>query len=254
MENASKALIMAGGMLLGILIISLFLYAWGLISEYQSSKNSLAEIEDTAKFNEQFSNYDRNGVQGYELLSLINMVTDYNYRKSSDAQAKNDEKYTPITISVSFVNDTNRKKLTQDGGANKLFSSNTYTQNQAGQATKNPFTSIINSMTAIENEWGNVDNATKVAKGFSTIFLSNSASNDNKLNAVKKFNSLSYKNYPLTVDGYNSMITNEKDKAYKYYEYMQFKRSLFNSATDQIEYDNATGRIIKMVFNFDKIY
>ena len=50
------------------------------------------------------------------------------------------------------------------------------------------------------------------------------------------------------------MITNEKEKAYKYYEYMQFKRSLFNSVTNQIEYDNSSGRITKMVFNFDKIY
>ena len=51
MENASKALIMAGGMLLAILIISLLVYAWSLFSKYQASKDSLADIEDTAKFN-----------------------------------------------------------------------------------------------------------------------------------------------------------------------------------------------------------
>ena len=61
MENASKALIMAGGMLLAILLVSLFLYAWSLISDYQASQDSLTEIEDTAKFNEQFAQYDRKG-------------------------------------------------------------------------------------------------------------------------------------------------------------------------------------------------
>ena len=131
-----------------------------------------------------------------------------------------------------------------------MFTASTYIIN----ATRSPFDTIVNSMTTIENEWGNSDSATKVAKGIGTIFLNNSASDDAKINAVKKFNNLSYKNYPLTLGGYNSMITNEKEKAYKYYEYMQFKRSLFNSVTNQIEYDNSSGRITKMVFNFDKIY
>ncbi len=49
MENASKALIMAGGMLLAILIVSLLIYAWSLFSEYQASQDSLADVEDTAK-------------------------------------------------------------------------------------------------------------------------------------------------------------------------------------------------------------
>ena len=75
MENASKALIMAGGMLLAILIVSLLIYAWSLFSKYQSSNDSLSEIEDTAKFNEQFANYDRKGIQGYEILSLVNKLT-----------------------------------------------------------------------------------------------------------------------------------------------------------------------------------
>lgn len=250
MENASKALIMAGGMLLAILIVSLLIYAWSLFSKYQSSNDSLSEIEDTAKFNEQFANYDRKGIQGYEILSLVNKVTDYNYRKSSASGAKSNEKYTPVTIYINFVNNNNRKKLTQDGGNNKLFTASTYIIN----ATRSPFDTIVNSMTTIENEWGNSDSATKVAKGIGTIFLNNSASDDAKINAVKKFSNLSYKNYPLTLGGYNSMITNEKEKAYKYYEYMQFKRSLFNSVTNQIEYDNSSGRITKMVFNFDKIY
>ena len=80
MENASKALLIAGGMLLAILLVTLLVYAWGMFSEYQNAKADLAEIEDTAKFNEQLSQYDRDDVDGYTLLSLINRIVDYNER------------------------------------------------------------------------------------------------------------------------------------------------------------------------------
>lgn len=109
MENASKALIMAGGMLLAILIVSLLVYAWSLFSKYQSSQDDLVNIEDTAKFNEQFTNYQRDKVKGYEILSLANKVTDYNYRKS-ESDRTNDENYVPITIVINLTDD-NLKSL-----------------------------------------------------------------------------------------------------------------------------------------------
>lgn len=252
MENASKALIMAGGMLLAILIISLLIYSWSLFSKYQSSKDSLSEVEDTAKFNEEFANYDRDGVQGYELISLVNKIIDYNYRKSNDAEAKSNDKYSPITITINFGSDANRKKLCVDS-TNRLFNSNTYSQSQVGETTRNPFKTIIDTATAIENKWGGSDNATKVAKGFNSIFLSDSATDSQKKDAVKKFNYSSSKQYTMDISGYNNMNTNEKTDAYKYYEYMQFKRSLFNSASNSIKYDNTTGRITQMVFNFVKV-
>lgn len=109
MENTSKALIMAGGMLLAILIVSLLVYAWSLFSKYQSSQDDLTDIEDTAKFNEQFTNYQRDNVKGYEILSLANKVTDYNYRKS-ESDRTNDENYVPITIVINLTDD-NLKSL-----------------------------------------------------------------------------------------------------------------------------------------------
>lgn len=100
---------MAGGMLLAILIVSLLVYAWSLFSKYQSSQDDLVNIEDTAKFNEQFTNYQRDNVKGYDILSLANKVTDYNYRKS-ESDRTNDENYVPITIVINLTDD-NRKSL-----------------------------------------------------------------------------------------------------------------------------------------------
>lgn len=256
MENASKALIMAGGMLLAILIISLLIYAWGLFSKYQSSSDSLDEIENTAEFNKQFSNYDRNGVQGYEILSIVNKVIDYNYRKSKDAAAKTDDKYVPITIKITLGNDGQRKKLTKDQTI-RLFTQSTYTQSN----TVNTFGSIIGTnassgMQKIENDYGGADCANKVAKGIDSIFLSTQQLTQNQRSgktdeeswneAIKKFNSCTTK---LKVNNKNELLA-QKDNAYKYYEYMQFKRAKFNSVSSSIKYDSSTGRICEMEFKF----
>ena len=76
---------------------------------------------------------------------------------------------------------------------------------------------------------------------------------DDKINAVKKFNYSSKTKYKLDVTGYTDMTNKEKDKVFQYYEYMQFKRSIFKSDSENLVYDNLTGRITKMVFNFVEI-
>ena len=53
------------------------------------------------------------------------------------------------------------------------------------------------------------------------------------------------------------MASEQKEHIYSYYEYMQFKRALFNSVSNAIKYDdeNGTGRIIQMKFEFTgKLY
>ena len=250
MENASKALIMAGGMLLAILIVSLLIYAWSLFSEYQASRDSLADIEDTAKFNEQFANYDREDVQGYELISLVYKIIDYNYRKSSDADAKSNDKYTPITITINFGSPENRKKLCVGDATNVLFTKDVYKQSTITEM--NSFKGIIEYATALEKKWGGSDNATKLAKAYNSIF-ENPKDDNERLNAVKKWNYLSSIKYEMSQEEYQKMNRNEKENVSKYYEYMQFKRSIFKSDSSKLIYDNTTGRITQMVFNFDKI-
>lgn len=251
MENASKALIMAGGMLLAILIVSLLIYAWSLFSEYQSSKDSLDMVEDTAKFNEQFTAYDRENIQGYEILSLVNKVIDYNYRKSNDSNAKNNEGYRPITIIINFGDEGLRRKLTKDNTI-RLFTTAKYTQSN----TVNIFSNIITEVQQIENKYGGSDSATKIAKGIDSIFLSDAQLAQNRRlgkndedswnDAIKKFNSYSTNKKANS----KSDLMNEKINIYKYYEYVQFKKAKFNSATDSIKYDSVTGRIYQMEFAF----
>ncbi|MCI9063879.1 MAG: hypothetical protein HFJ17_04685 [Clostridia bacterium] len=117
MENASKALLMAGGVFLTLLVVSLLMYAWNMYSDYQNEQDRLQMIEDTAKFNQQFTNYDRDDVYGYDVLSLVNKAIDYNQRLSEEganikSAAGNTASYKPIDIEVYIPNQSNGVELT----------------------------------------------------------------------------------------------------------------------------------------------
>lgn len=179
MENATKALIMAGGILLTVLLVSLLVYAWSLYSDYQSSKDSLIEIQDTAKFNSQFTGYDRDDVQGYELLSLINQVIDYNERRTNDTVNGGNDKYPPIEITVTLGDESKRKGFTHN---NKilLFEQEKYTENEltavSSERVRASFKkNIENTISEIRGNLNLDDNTlTSMAKNIRTIFKTES--------------------------------------------------------------------------------
>ena len=107
MENASKALLIAGGILMVMLIIGLLAFSWSKITNFYNKDDELAEIEDVSKFNLQFTNYQRDKVYGYELISLANKVADYNMRYSTVGKKK--EKYNPITMKFTITKEQSDK-------------------------------------------------------------------------------------------------------------------------------------------------
>ena len=56
MENASKALLIAGGILVSILVITIFIYMITRISDFRNSNAELSKIENTSEFNKRFTN------------------------------------------------------------------------------------------------------------------------------------------------------------------------------------------------------
>lgn len=104
MENASKALTMAGGVLISLLVISLLVLFYNNLRSLESTKQSSEQVEKAAEFNKDFSAYERN-VYGSELLSLINRVEDYNKRQAEL------EGYQPMEICVNITKNINEKYL-----------------------------------------------------------------------------------------------------------------------------------------------
>ena len=276
MENASKALLMAGSILIAILILSLVIYALSVFSEYQEKQDALANIENISKFNEQFINYDRDNVKGYEILSLIHQVIDYNNRRSSVTEATGEDKYTPITLYIYIDSNNattdNRKKLCKDGSNICLFTAYpSFTISDTNDHFEN---NILSVTKAIEDRFGGADAATNLAKNYDQIYFPNINTGPSayvpqekyyaKLEySVKKFNSLSENSSEkVTVSGEinstnwsparNKLNTYEGDIK-KYYEYMQFKRAIFKSNSSGIQYDDASSRIKSMRFDFVRL-
>ena len=78
MENASKALLIAGGVLITLLVVGALLLMINNMSDYQKSNSQLVAVSQLSDFNEQFTQYVRDDLKGIELISLANKVMDYN--------------------------------------------------------------------------------------------------------------------------------------------------------------------------------
>lgn len=276
MENASKALLIASGVLLAMLIVMLLLFFGGRIKEFYTEQGQIDDIENVEVFNKQFTNYERNKVYGYELISLANMVEDYNNRHSGAAEAKNDEKYNPITLVISFKDNVEnaKSKIWYENTGDHLFGKgNEWIYSQSD--TNNKIVNTIKSAVEIENRYGgDTQIATKLAKSINSLIVDE---NDNRqieiiMNEQGKSKDEAIKILQMkSVENYQAM-TNDKqvttyeqlkkillsDKGYnneisikKYYEYNQFKRSYFKCS--EILYDNdlgGTGRVKSMKFEF----
>ena len=103
MENASKALLMAGGILLGILILSGLVLMWTKISELQASQSEITKEEQIMKFNQEFETYtSEEEISGVDLISLLNKIESYNKKKN---EVFNDKlQYEIINVSVDLSN------------------------------------------------------------------------------------------------------------------------------------------------------
>lgn len=72
MENASKALLMAGGILIAVLIIALLVRSFTSVSIFQKAKLSEEEQAQLVAFNEQYTKYLGQYVYGTEVITVIN--------------------------------------------------------------------------------------------------------------------------------------------------------------------------------------
>ena len=72
MENASKALLMAGGILIAMLIIAVLVRSITTVSIFQKAKLSEEEQAQLVAFNEQYTKYLGQYVYGTEVRTLMN--------------------------------------------------------------------------------------------------------------------------------------------------------------------------------------
>ena len=82
MENASKALIIAGAILLAILIISLGIMIYNQASGVVNN-NAMSEV-DISSFNQKFEQYTGTNVRGAQVNSLLGQIQTNNVTYQDD--------------------------------------------------------------------------------------------------------------------------------------------------------------------------
>lgn len=79
MENASKALLIAGGVLVAIVIITLAVILYTIFSNSSKKYNEIRDITEIQKFNSKFDVYiGRDDITAQEIISVVNLAQEYN--------------------------------------------------------------------------------------------------------------------------------------------------------------------------------
>lgn len=93
MENASKALLMAAGVLIGVLILTLMVYLFvdfGTISAQIHSQVSQRQINE---FNSKFTSYESYEDEGKSEITIYDVITVANYARENNEYYKDSNLY-----------------------------------------------------------------------------------------------------------------------------------------------------------------
>ena len=114
MENASKALLMAGGILIALMILGALILMFTNLSDYKNSQDSETKASQIAEFNNQFTPYDKHDLTLMELKTLYNKIESHN--------KKNPEEQIESNIKDVYSNITNEfNRLPEEDKQNKVF-------------------------------------------------------------------------------------------------------------------------------------
>lgn len=116
MENASKALIIAGSVLMAVLVIGALMIMYNQIADIEQTKTDNDELSKMEDYSKKFEEYNGT-IYGSELFSLANLQDDYTKRY------KQEDGYTKIMINVEINKSISGSSYFQAGNndINKIF-------------------------------------------------------------------------------------------------------------------------------------
>lgn len=109
MENASKALLMAAGVLIGILILSLMVTLFLSAREVSSRYDQVKITEEVEQFNANFTKYVGKNITMHQVLTISNFAK------------KENNKIKEVTIEKNGNFDINTEQIENDLNENKLL-------------------------------------------------------------------------------------------------------------------------------------
>jgi len=238
MENASKALLMAGGILIALLVIGALLLMFNQLGSYQDTKSNAEKVTQIADFNRDFAKYtESKNLKGTDIATLAFKIDDYNLKEdkslSSTSTANSVDYGIKMTLKLENMGEFNNKYVTT------LFTSTC----EVSYPLRNDHTN--KNLMTILNKFKSVD--VNLLKKMAAIY---SPAESNDVNKAKIKEAL------LKIDGstYSSWNGTNMDPTYdaikNYKPYSEFKTSTFE-LTSEPEYA-PNGQIKGFIFKFIK--
>lgn len=262
MENASKALLIAAGVFLAILILSALVVFYNQVSSFYTAEHEATVIEQAKEFNAKFENYHRNNIRGSDLISLMNRVIDYNSTQSYFEGTNYERIRVNIHIGAENVNEfkysssygTQLKYITADI-TNTIGSGDNWANDRALVAITATSTDLIAEAEASGFDITDTQLQQLQSKISNIIIDENSVDMYSIQNRYYRANILedllgwtidadkeTWKSKGTTITKMNLI----KDIANRYYQYTQFKRAVFDCV--EMLYDEQTNRVVEMNF------
>lgn len=257
MENATKALLIAAGILLVVMILSLLVYGYNQMSNYYSAEHDAKTIKQLADFNKVFLNYNREKIRGTEMISLMNRVIDYNERQSYE-----NEKGFPrmrVTIDVSghtsefkyeldvrsaiFINKSRDGVITNTRGTDKTEDKNLIDVTTIEEDLENSYKYLNLNADKLQKLSSNISNIMIEEKVYKSDEIAKNYVERDKEKRLVLLKSILKDVSQTTIE---NNIENIKTIACQYYEYTQFKRAYFDCI--EMNLDKETGRVSEMNF------
>ncbi len=224
MENASKALIMAGSVLLALIIISALVFMFNSLRGLKTEELNSDEAKKLAEFNQKIELYNRD-LYGSELISLANLIEDYNSREANA--------YTGGYKQITFKVDMKEISVEMDGYMDKTYTNyeklvNDYENNIENLLSNLKKTEkILNINIKSGKDWYGMTQEQK------NIYLAN-------LQTTKNLSDIQIDTIRKTMedkaDDYSNVVTASNTFKNRKFEPISF------------EYDEYTGRVTKIEF------
>lgn len=150
MENASKALIMAAGVLIGLMVLTFFVYLFSTFGASTAQMEDKINQDQLNQFNSQFTSYEGKELTIYDVITVANLATNnniaYSYTKRDTSSDK--DSYVSVILNKNHIeNDTQdsyNEKIKQDGANGDLpkYSCTTAISTITGRVYEIKFTKI----------------------------------------------------------------------------------------------------------------
>lgn len=240
MENATKALMIAGGLLFSIIVLGLFMLMFTKLREYPIEMEQQKRVEELAMFNREYEAYQQEKLYGTELISVINKVI------SNNSKYSNNDKVYDINIKFTLKNGINKGKY--------VVYYPSLTQNQNLRPGQSPIltsdTIELGTLFMANREYSLIDYSDindRINDVFDIFYKENHDKEGEKIYyTYDERNKNWLKNIPL--DGHADNM--KRNPEFYYYVYMSgfvnFKRSHFKCTG--IRYNIDTGRVDELKF------